>query len=191
MDSRLTKEKFISCIVDTAISAFATSFSDKHLKGVNNPNGVINSKRNNCFIAELGEDFIIFSALSRSFDSAFGKVLELIGKQIACISYSVFDNVDSFYLPEQDAYIKSIITNYDKRDEYPKIKHYQDFCPILPKNTSSFKFLHPVDNLLYDREADCYYIIELKAGGDLDNKKSKIEKQELLKTFFMLKNKIA
>ena len=35
-----------------------------------------------------------------------------------------------------------------------------------------------------------HYIIELKAGGDLDNKKAKSEKMELLKEYFILKNEL-
>lgn len=36
-----------------------------------------------------------------------------------------------------------------------------------------------------------HYIIELKAGGDLDNKKSKAEKIEMLREYYLLKNKIS
>lgn len=53
------------------------------LNEVNNPEGVINSKKYNCFINELGEEFMFYSAFVRSFDSSFGKVLENMGNSIA------------------------------------------------------------------------------------------------------------
>ena len=49
---------------------------------------------------------------------------------------------------------------------------------------------HETDNYFYNPEKKEHYIIELKAGGDLDNKKSKAEKIELLREYFLLKNKL-
>ena len=40
----------------------------------------------------------------------------------------------------------------------------------------------------YDKERDMHYLIELKASGDLDNKKARSEKDSLLQQYFMLKN---
>lgn len=136
---------------------------------------------------ELGDDFMIYSALSRSFDS----MLEAVGKNIARLSYSVLDSIDSIFLPEQDQHIKNIISSYDKRDEYPKISHYDSFTVIIPKVIESYREIHKTDNFFFDEYANTYYIIELKAGGDLDNKKAKSEKSEILKEYFMLKNQIA
>ena len=47
------------------------------------------------------------------------------------------------------------------------------------------------DFFFYNPTNKEHYIIELKAGGDLDNKKSKAEKIELLREYFLLKNKIS
>lgn len=184
------KNNAIRSIIDTAIDVFAQTFSEKHIKQLSNPEGVINSKKNNCFIATLGNEFILYSALSRSFDSSLGNLLETIGKNIAKLSYTVLDKIDSIFLPEQDQHIKNIISSYDKRDEYPKISHYDSFSSIIPKVIDSYKEIHKTDNFFFDESTDTYYLIELKAGGDLDNKKSKSEKSELLKEYFMLKNQI-
>ena len=50
---------------------------------------------------------------------------------------------------------------------------------------------HETDNYFYSPNKKEHYIIELKAGGDLDNKKSKAEKIELLREYFLLKNKLS
>lgn len=60
------KEKGIREIVDKSIRKFAEAFELRHLKQVKNPKGTINMKKNNCFIAELGDEFIFYSALVRS-----------------------------------------------------------------------------------------------------------------------------
>ena len=67
------KKTKIEKIVDTEIYKFTTSFETRYTKEVNNPEGVINSKINNCFVAELGKEFMFYSAFVRSFDSSFGK----------------------------------------------------------------------------------------------------------------------
>ena len=108
------KEKAIQGIVDTAVKVFADTFSEKHISQVSNPDGVINSKKNNCFMAALDDDdFMIYSALSRSFDSSFGSMLETMGRNIARLSCQVLDDIDSILLPEQDQHIRNIISSYD------------------------------------------------------------------------------
>lgn len=46
------KKTKIEKIVDTEIYKFTNSFETRYTKEVNNPEGVINSKINNCFVAE-------------------------------------------------------------------------------------------------------------------------------------------
>ena len=89
-----TKRRAIEVVVDTAISAFAEGLISRYSEEVDDANGVINMKKNNCFIAELGEEFMFFSAFVRSFDSSFGNVLEKIGNNIAKLSYDVRGNID-------------------------------------------------------------------------------------------------
>ena len=87
MDER--KKQAIQKIVDEEIRKFTDSFEARYTKEVDNPDGVINSKINNCFVAELGKEFMFYSAFVRSFDSSFGKVLEAMGNKIAELSYDV------------------------------------------------------------------------------------------------------
>ena len=44
------------------------------------------------------------------------------------------------------------------------------------------------DHYFYQKDRKEHYLIELKAGGDLDNKKAKTEKLALLQEYFILKN---
>ena len=76
---RKQKIEAIKIIVDSNIKSFAEGLEVKYTSEINNPKGVINSKKNNVFIAELGKEFMFYSAFVRSFDSSFGKVLENIG----------------------------------------------------------------------------------------------------------------
>lgn len=79
------KEKAIKLIVDGAITDFSTGFEGRYEREVDDPKGVINSKKNNCFIAELGEEFMFYSAFVRSFDSSFGKVYRNLADRISLL----------------------------------------------------------------------------------------------------------
>lgn len=184
------KRKTIEIIVDTAITNFAEGLISRYSNEVDDVNGVINMKKNNCFIAELGEEFMFYSAFVRSFDSSFGNVLENIGNSIAKLSYEVRGDIDSFILPEQTQRIANILDSYVSHVTKPEIEHYIDFSSIYPKDITSFKRTHVTDNYFYNEEKNEHYLIELKASGDLDNKKAKAEKSALLEEFFLLKNQI-
>lgn len=187
---RKQKIEAIRQIVDSSIKNFAEGFELRYTSEVNDPNGVINSKKNNVFIAELGKEFMFYSAFVRSFDSSFGKVLENIGNSIAKLSYEVRGRIDSYLLPQQSQHIDYLLTEYDKHVK-PKVSDYASFEGVRPSNVESYMKSHETDNYFYNSEKKEHYIIELKAGGDLDNKKAKAEKTELLQEYFLLKNKIS
>lgn len=182
------KEKSIRIIIDTAIKSFAQGFELRHNSEVNDPNGTINSKKNNCFISVLGDEFIFYSAFVRSFDSSFGNLLEDIGNQIAKFSYKTDRVIHSYILTEQTQHISNLLDKYEDHICKPQKEHYEHFFVVQPNDTTSYKTKHVCDNWFYDSEANAHYLVELKAGGDLDNKKAKSEKLALLKEYFMLKN---
>ncbi len=186
---RKQKIEAIKIIVDSNIKSFAEGFEARYTSEVNDPNGVINSKKNNIFMAELGKEFMFYSAFVRSFDSSFGKVLENIGNSIAKLSYEVRGRIDSYLLPQQSQHIDYLLAEYDKHVK-PTVNDYASFTWVKPSNVESYMKNHETDNYFYNYEKKEHYIIELKAGGDLDNKKSKAEKTELLQEYFLLKNKI-
>lgn len=188
MDIR--KEQYIKETVDTHIRQFVDGLEARYGAEVNDPLGVINAKKNNAFISQLGEEFMFYSAFVRSFDSSFGKVLENMGNAIAKISYIVKGRIESYLLPQQTQHIDYLMTAYEKRDSRPNTRDYQYFNCLIPNNVASFITSHETDNYFYDPEKQCHYLIELKAGGDLDNKKAKSEKIALLNEFFILKNSL-
>ena len=185
------KEKAIRAIVDASIKSFANGFECRHSSEKENPLGTINMKKNNCFIAALGEEFIFYSAFVRSFDSSFGNLLEDLGNAIAKFSYKTNQIIHSFILPEQTQHISNILDKYEDHLATPNVTHYQNFFVVIPPNIESFKTKHICDNWFYDEKTKTHYLIELKAGGDLDNKKAKSEKLALLKEYFMLKNSLS
>ena len=69
------KKKAIQQIIDSNIKSFAEGFELRYSSEVDDPEGVINRKKNNCFIAELGKEFMFYSAFVRSFDSSFGGIV--------------------------------------------------------------------------------------------------------------------
>lgn len=180
----------VQAIVDSTICSFAEGLKSRYIDEVDDPKGVINQKKNNCFIAELGAEFMFYSAFVRSFDSSFGNVLEKIGNNIAKLFYTVNNEIESFILPEQTQHISNIMASYDKHT-MPETWHYDTQNFIIPKDTTSFKQTHQTDNYFYDVENKTHFVIELKAGGDLDNKKSKAEKIAMLTEYYLLKNKIS
>lgn len=187
------KEKMIRQIVDDAFREFAENTKTRHISEKNDPQGAINRKQNNIFIKELGFEFMFYSAFMRSFDSSLGTVLEDIGRKIAQISYQVEGTIESYILPAQLSKIQELIDSYgtDSQNRIkPEVSHYSTYECIKPKNIDSYYRIHHTDNYFYNLASNEHYIIELKAGGDLDNKKAIAEKKEVLTEYFLLKNKL-
>lgn len=186
----MQKQKAMEIVVDTAVESFAEGLISRYTDEVDDVNGVINMKKNNCFIAELGEEFMFYSAFVRSFDSSFGNILEKMGNNIAKLSYEVKGNIDSFILPDQITRISSILDSYLDHTTNPDISHYSTYSSIYPKDITSYKRTHITDNYFYCKEKNEHYLIELKASGDLDNKKARAEKSALLEEYYLLKNQL-
>lgn len=185
------KEEKIRKAVDNRIKEFADNLIKRYQKELNEPNGVINSKKKNIFINSLGNEFIFNSAFCRSFDSSFGNVLESLSNDIADITFEVItEDISSYLLPQQTQHIDYIMSDYEKHAKQPEISDYSNFDAFIPKNIQSYTKSHVTDNHFYNPTTKEHYVIELKAGGDLDNKKAKSEKIELLKEYFILKNEL-
>ena len=184
------KKTSIELLVEANIRSFAKGLTSRYSRELHRDDGVINMKKNNCFIAELGEEFMFYSAFVRSFDSSFGNILEDLGNDIAQLSYDVRGNIDLFILPDQTQRIASILDSYVDHISQPSITHYSSFDVIYPKNTVSFERSHVTDNYFFNAETNEHFLIELKASGDLDNKKARAEKSALLEEYFLLKNSL-
>ena len=95
-NDKLDKKEAIKSIVRTAVESYATGFQARHEGEVDNPNGVINMKIHNVFIAALGEDIQYYSALVRSLDSSLGNMLEGMAINISSTSNWRISSSNSF-----------------------------------------------------------------------------------------------
>ncbi len=182
-------EQSIRQIVKSSVQAYASGFEARHLGQVNDPNGVINMKIHNVFIAALGDEIQYYTALVRSFDSSLGNMLEKMAINIAELFYNVHTSVEGPLYPEQTSVIAELLENYKNRNNplTPDVSHYQRIRQVKKPVTPQIK-THRSDYYLIDRKTNRHYLIELKIGGDLDNKKARSEKEALFEQFAILAN---
>ncbi len=185
----VNKENAIRSIVRSAVKAYANGFSTRHLSELNDENGVINMKIHNVFIAALGKEIQYYSALARSLDSSLGNMLESMAISIAELNYKVSQHVEGTLYKEQTDYIAELLEQYKRSENrrVPKVEDYQGITKM--KGTASTK-RHESDYYLLDEETGMHYLIELKIGGDLDNKKARSEKEALLEQYCILTNRL-
>lgn len=183
------KEKAIRCIVRSAVASYAHGFSTRHLSEVDNENGVINMKIHNVFVAALGPEIQFYSALARSLDSSLGYMLEDMAISIAKLNYTVSQHVEGILYKEQTDFIAELLEQY-KRSENRRIPKLTDYRGISRKSGVASTKRHESDYYLIDEENGMHYLIELKIGGDLDNKKARSEKEALLEQYCILTNEL-
>lgn len=185
MDSQ--KEKTIRSLVYNSVKTFADTFSARHIAEVDNDNGVINMKIHNVFIAALGKEIQYYSALARSLDSSLGNMLETLAISIAKNFYKVSQEVKGRLHKEQTDYIAEILEKYKRHAMKPEV---EDYLGITNMTGNSIVKTHVSDYYLIDEETNMHYLIELKIGGDLDNKKARSEKEALLEQYCILTNEL-
>ena len=183
----IDNERAIRSIVRSSCKTFAGAFAEKHLSQINNEDGIINSKIHNVFIAALGSEIQYYSALCRSLDSSLGNMLEAMAISIAEMHYKVTQQVEGNLYEEQTDYIAELLERYKSNEQKPKLVDYKGIT--TKHNVGSKKNKrHVSDYYLYDEENGMHYLIELKIGGDLDNKKARSEKEALLEQYCILAN---
>ncbi len=183
----INKEKAIRAIVSSFVEAYASGFSDRHIAEVNDEDGTINMKIHNVFIAALGPEIQYYSALARSLDSSLGNMLEKMAIKIASLNYTVSQHVEGVLNEAQTDFIAVLLEEYKRHAKTPSVK---DYAGISHLNGTTIQKRHESDYYLYDEENGMHYLIELKIGGDLDNKKARSEKEALLEQYCILTNKI-
>ena len=189
----LEKKEAIQSIVRTAVESYAAGFRARHEGEVDNPNGVINMKIHNVFIAALGKDIQYYSALVRSLDSSLGNMLERMAINIAKLFYEVNKSVEGELYPEQTSKIAEFLEAYknSKNPLKPSIEHFKEIRSIKPNPNSKIQSkVHVSDYYLIDKETKTHHLIELKIGGDLDNKKARSEKEAIFEQFAILANSL-
>lgn len=187
-EETLDKKEAIGSLVATAVEAYAAGFQARHEGEVDNPDGTLNMKIHNVFIAALGPDIQYYSALVRSLDSSLGNMLEKLAIGIARFSYEVKREVQGPLGPEQTSKIAELLEKYKRRElRPPSIDDYQSLRTKPTDDRLSVK-RHDSDYFLIDKETGENFLVELKIGGDLDNKKARSEKEALLEQFAILSN---
>jgi hypothetical protein len=181
------KEKAIRQIIKSSIESFSIGFETRHINEKDNPYGTINMKIHNPFIALLGEEIQYYTALVRSFDSALGNMLEKMAINIARLFYEVNNHVEGLLYEEQVVMIAELLEKYKNHEKMPSIEDYK--LLQIPGKGKKIK-RHESDYYLFDEKLNMHYLIELKIGGDLDNKKARAEKEALFEQYAILFNNL-
>lgn len=189
MEPAIDKENVIRSVVRMAVKAYAKGFSMRHIAEANDDNGVINMKINNVFIAALGREIQYYLALAWSLDSTLGNMLEAMAIELAAMNYDVTQHVEGTLYKEQTDYIAELLEQYNRK-ENRRIPSIDDYKGITNRIGNAHTKRHESDYYLYDRETGMNYLIELKIGGDLDNKKARSEKEALLEQYCILTNRL-
>lgn len=177
----------IRLIVSTAVESFAASFKARHEGEREDPNGTLNMKIHNAFIAALGPEIQYYTALVRSLDSSLGNMLESMAVKIAEINFAVRKNVEGPMSPEQTQIIAELLEKYKRREIRPSVQDYAILRNKPPLDGVIVR-RHDSDYYLIDKQTGANHLIELKIGGDLDNKKARSEKEAILEQYAILSN---
>lgn len=181
------KEQVIRNIVRNSVRIFANTFSERHITQKDDNEGVINMKIHNVFIAALGKEIQYYSALARSLDSSLGNMLEQMAISIAELNYEVTQRVEGVLYKEQTDFIAELLEKYKRHELKPDV---DDYIGISRRKGTFVEKRHESDYYLIDHESNVSYLIELKIGGDLDNKKARSEKEALLEQYCILTNRL-
>ena len=185
----IDKERAIRAIVQASVTAYAAGFADRHISEKDDAEGTINMKIHNVFIAALGSEIQYYSALLRSLDSSLGNMLEKMAISIAKLHYDVRQYVEGSISKEQTEYIADILEAYKSHRKMPEKADYEGISERF-KDEGAVRKRHESDYYLHDPETHTHYVIELKIGGDLDNKKARSEKEALLEQYCILSNSL-
>lgn len=180
------KERAIRAIVRSSVESYAAAFSDRHIAEYGDEEGTINMKIHNIFISVLGPEIQYYSALARSLDSSLGNMLEKMAINIAGLSYDVRRYVEGPLSDSQTHSISDILEQYKTHERKPHIADYSVLRSMSQGNAVVRR--HESDYYLIDNESNIHYLIELKIGGDLDNKKARSEKEAILEQYSILSN---
>ncbi|HEY8767515.1 MAG TPA: TdeIII family type II restriction endonuclease [Dehalococcoidia bacterium] len=183
----VSADEAVRSLVHAGVQSYAAGFSARHEGERHNPEGTLNMKIHNVFIAALGVEIQYYTALVRSLDSSLGNMLEKLAINIAKLYYDVERNVQGPLSPEQTIQIAELLEQYKSRTRRPGVGDYLPLRESRPEHVVLVK-RHDSDYYLTDRETGHRYLIELKIGGDLDNKKARSEKEAILEQYAILSN---
>lgn len=185
--SYANKRDIIEHLVQKNVQAYARDFLARHTAEYKDPKGTLNMKTHNVFIVALGPEIQYYTALVRSLDSSLGNMLEKLAVVIAELSFEVKQSVEGVLTREQTQQIAELLEQYKRHDKKPTVADYH-FLRQKPNSEGLQHKRHDSDYYLIQKETQVHCLIELKIGGDLDNKKARSEKEALLEQFAMLSN---
>jgi hypothetical protein len=187
MDS-VTNESAIRALVTTAVESYAAGFQSRHQAEVDDPDGTLNMKIHNVFIAALGPEIQYYTALVRSLDSSLGNMLESLAVNIAGLFFDVHKHVEGPLTVEQTRNIAELLERYKRHEKRPAVSDYEFLRGGQASVGQGATKRHDSDYYLINRQSNEHYLIELKIGGDLDNKKARSEKEAILEQYAILSN---
>ena len=185
--SAVRNEAAIKALVRTAVESYAAGFQIRHQSEVQDPNGTLNMKIHNVFIAALGPEIQYYTALVRSLDSSLGNMLEALAVNIARLFYKVEKRVEGPLSLKQTRDIAELLERYKRRVKKPDVADYAGLRN-RPSGGNPVQKRHDSDYYLINEKTGHHHLIELKIGGDLDNKKARSEKEAILEQFAILSN---
>jgi len=180
-------EEMIRLTVRCMVLGYASGFSTFHISEKDNEDGVRNMKIHNVFVDALDPKIQYYSALTRSFDKFLGNMLENLAMAIASLNYTVNHSVEGVLYKEQTDFIAELLERYKRHDLLPSKSDYEGISNYTNHGITK---RYESDYYLIDEETGMRYLIELKIGGDLDNKKSMSEKEALLEQYCILTNQL-
>jgi len=189
----LDKKDAIRSIVHASVESFAVGFQGRHEGELEDPEGTLNMKIHNIFISILGPEIQYYTALVRSLDSSLGNMLEGMAINIAKLFYEVNRSVEGILYPEQISKIAELLEGYKNTTNplVPQISHYEEIKNIKPHSNAKLESkTHISDYYIIDKETNTHHLIELKIGGDLDNKKARSEKEAIFEQYAILSNSL-
>lgn len=186
MDITVNNERVIRAVVRQAVQSFAHGFAARHILEADAPNGTINLNMHNVFLAPLGFEIQYYSALVRSLDSSLENMLEKLAINLASLHYEVSQHVEGEVYRSQTDFIAELLERYTANHKKPQTSDYKGITQMTESASHSKR--HESDYYLKDPNTGMHYLIELKIGGDLDNKKARSEKEALLEQYCILAN---
>src|SRR5690349_14492646 len=161
MDS-VENEDAIRALVKTAVEAYAVGFQSRHQAEVQDPEGTLNMKIHNVFIAALGPEIQYYTALVRSLDSSLGNMLESLAVNIAGLFFEVHRHVEGPLSIDQTRRIAELLERYKRHEKRPNLADYANLRQAITDSNEGTSKRHDSDYYLIDRRTNHHYLIELK-----------------------------
>lgn len=182
-----SKFQHVEQIIKTEIKDFSEQFFKDYCSKKGKKKLNIENKKNNIFIAALGKEVMVYSTLMRSLDSSLGNRIEKIAKLIAEKNYIVRQKVEGQISQKSIRAIASLLESYKSLSRRPKDS---DIESIYKESGGSKKSKREFTDYYLTLKSDISkkFLIELKIGGDLDNKKARSEKEALLEQYVILRH---